>query len=509
MNKKQLLWIYLQIVSVSTVSLFIFGRLFTEPQLTIAAAAIGTVAFASIILGGLVAGSTHLYHVFNTVWRRVLSLAWPVMVEQTSRTLMRTTDVFITALFSPAAVVAIGLAELYSQFSLRIGLGLGSASIALSSQETGQEETANRDEATTQALLLGGLLGVPIAAIGVLFSEQLIALFGPAPEVVTLGGAYLAIILATAPARHLSLIGTNVLQGMGDTKTPMYINLSMNVLNIAGSFILGLGLFGAPELRVIGVGISTAAANIGGALLILIVIGGPWMSGGLRRPSNPVVSRQLIAVAAPKTFEGFAQTLVRFPFNSLLLLFGTEVNAGYQIANRIYQQLTAPLSRAYRTTASITVGQALGRGDFETARFEGWAIVSLGTITVGALGIALVVIAGPLARLFTTDPTTVAQSVGFIRAYGIAAIPYVIFISLSGALQGAGETRVPLLARLVGLVVFFLGFSYIISVIFSYGVAGVYLGIVLSYICMALIVVWWFVRGDWVERATGMIEKRK
>ena len=67
------------------------------------------------------------------VWRRVLSLAWPVMAEQTTRTLMRTVDVFVTGLFSPAAVAAVGLADLYARFPLRIGLGLGGGAIALSS----------------------------------------------------------------------------------------------------------------------------------------------------------------------------------------------------------------------------------------------------------------------------------------------------------------------------------------------------------------------------------------
>ncbi|MXR21688.1 MATE family efflux transporter, partial [Halobacterium sp. PCN9] len=56
------------------------------------------------------------------VWRRVFALAWPVMAEQTLRTLMRTVDVVVTAAISPAAVVAVGLADLYARFPLRIGL---------------------------------------------------------------------------------------------------------------------------------------------------------------------------------------------------------------------------------------------------------------------------------------------------------------------------------------------------------------------------------------------------
>jgi Na+-driven multidrug efflux pump len=38
------------------------------------------------------------------------------MVERTARTLMGTVDILVTALFSPVAVAAMGLADLYARF---------------------------------------------------------------------------------------------------------------------------------------------------------------------------------------------------------------------------------------------------------------------------------------------------------------------------------------------------------------------------------------------------------
>jgi putative MATE family efflux protein len=508
MNWPRLVRLYLQIGAVSSASLWVFGQLFSEPEFTIAAAAVAIIAFVSVVLVGFVAVSLSLYVVFQTAWKRVLGLAWPVIVEQTSRTLMRTTDVFVTALFSPAAVVAIGLSSLYAQIPLWIGLGLGSGSIALSSQETGRGSAANRDEATTQALLVGLVLGVPIAVVGVLFGAQLIALLGATPTVVEMGGQYLAIILATAPARHVQLIGANVLQGIGDTKTPMYINLFANALNIGGSVVLGVGLFGLPALRVVGVGLSTAAANVVAALLFVVVIVGPWGDAGVTRPSDHTIGRQLLVVSVPRTAEGLVVTVARFPFNALLLTFGTNVNAGYQIGTRVFQQVTAPLGRAYRVTASITTGQALGADDPDQARFGGWAILALGVLSVGTIGVVLVAAAEPLARLFTDDPQTVAEAVGFVRAYGIAATPYVVFIVLSGALQGASETRLPFLARATGMFGFFVGGTYVLGVTLGYGSLGATVGIVLSYVWMAVVGLWSFTRSDWAVRAARMMRER-
>lgn len=442
------------------------------------------------------------------LWWSVLELSVPVMVEQISRTLMRTVDVFITALFSPAAVVAIGLAELYSQFALRIGLGLGGGAIALSSQETGREGGVSRDETIAMALLLGVLLGIPLALAGIFFGDLMIAILGASEEVVALGGIYIAIILATAPARHVMLIATSALQGTGDTRTPMYINIFANLLNVVGSLVLGLGLFGAPELRVVGVGLATATANVTSASLFFAILSGPWVEAGLERPRNPVIARQLVVVGTPKTAEGFAVALARFPFNALLLVFGTEVNAGYQIGRRIYQQVTAPLSRGYKVAASIVVGQSLGRGDPREARFGGWGIAALGVLTVGGIGVLLIVAAEPVVRLFSDDPAAVRHSVDFVRTYALAGIPLVGFLSLAGALQGAGETRLPLLARATGVFGFMLGFSYVAGISFGVGPPGAYVGLGLSYVWMAAIVFWSFARSDWAGRAARMMDER-
>jgi putative MATE family efflux protein len=449
------------------------------------------------------------------VWRRVLSLSWPVMAEQTTRTLMRTVDVFVTGLLSPAAVAAVGLADLYARFPLRIGLGLGGGAIALSSQDTGRGADANRDEAVTQALVLGVLTGIPFVAFGLLFGRQAIALLGAPPRVARMGGTYLGVILATAPARHVALIGARSLQGTGDTRTPMYVNVVANVLNVVGSVALGLGSFGVPDPGVIGVGLATAGANVFTACVLVVTIavpsgrfGGPWTAASFVRPRNPVIARQLVAVSLPRIGEGLVATLAEFPFNALLLGFGTAVNAAFQIGRRAYQQVTGPLSRGYAVAANVVVGQPLGRGDPGRARLNGWAVCALGLLTVGAVGVLVALLARPFVALFTDDPATLGYAADFARTYGFAAPFLVGFTVLSGALQGASDTRTPFRARVVGTFGGLLGVSYLLGVVLGYGVLGAYVGIAASYVAMALLVVVGFRRGDWATRAATMLDER-
>jgi putative MATE family efflux protein len=448
------------------------------------------------------------------VWRRVFALAWPVMAEQTFRTAMRTTDVLVTALFSPAAVVAIGLADLYARFPLRIGLGLGGGAIALSSQDTGAGATGNRDEAVTQAILIGALAGLPFVLFGLFFGELAIDAFGrlvgerTAPEVVALGSTYLAIVFATAPARHVALVGARALQGTGDTRTPMYVNVAANSLNIVGSVALGLGLFGLPRLEVVGVGLATAGANVLTAGLLCLAIWGPRTDASFARPRDLTIAGQLLRVSAPRVAEGFGSELAEFPFNALLLGFGEVVNAGFQIGRRAYQQVTGPLSRGYNVAASVLVGQALGAGDPDEARFNGWAVAGLGVLTVGAIGGGLVVAAPRLVPLFTDDAPTVRYAVDFARVYGVAGTALACFSALSGALQGASETRVPLLARVSGMFGLFLGASWLLGRTVGLGPTGAYVGVSLAYAWMALVAIAGFRYSGWAGRAADLMAER-
>ncbi|WP_247729735.1 MATE family efflux transporter [Halovivax limisalsi] len=443
------------------------------------------------------------------VWRRVLALAWPIMAEQTTRTLMRTVDILVTATFSPAAITAIGLADIYARLPLRIGLGLGGGAIALSSQDTGRGAGTSRDEAITQAILIGALAGVPFVVGGLLLSDWAISVLGAESAVVEFGAIYLAIVMVTAPARHVGIIAARALQGTGDTVSPMIVNVIANVGNVTGSVVLGLGWFGAPDLGIVGVGLATGAANVFTAVLLVLVVASPFRDSSLVRPTDWVVTKQLVAVSTPRVAEGLVATAIEFPFNSLLLVLGTEVNAGYQVGRRVYQQITSPLGRGYNVAASIVVGQSLGAGDPDRARFEGWAITALGLATVGVIGLVLARYAPDFVAVFDPDdPATVEHAITFAAAYGIGAPFLVSYIVISGALQGAGETKIPFLARVSGLVLFYLGFSYVAAIEFDYGPAGVGAGIVGYFVWSLLVVGVGFRYGDWAGKAARMMDER-
>jgi putative MATE family efflux protein len=325
---------------------------------------------------------------FWNVWKRVFGLSWPVMAEQVLRTLMRTTDLIVAGFFSPAAVAAVGLADIYARFPLRFGIGIGDGPIALSSQDTSADATANRDQAVSQALLIGLLGGIPFILFGLLLNEYAIAVLGSLTDegamaaVVDYGSTYLMVIMVSAPAIHVNFIAARSIQGTGDTRTPMYVNGVVNALNILATIGLAFGLGPLPELGIIGIAVATAAADTLGALTFLVILGSSLNEIRYVVPRRLVITKQLILISWPRIAEGVTEMIAEFPFNAILLAFGTEVNAAYHIGRRMYQQVASPLARGYGVAANIMVGQSLGRGDGAAAYYNGLAATALSTLTV-------------------------------------------------------------------------------------------------------------------------------
>lgn len=443
-----------------------------------------------------------------SAWRRALSLTWPVATEQTFNTFMRTTDIFITAAFAPAAIAAIGLADLYTRLPLRIGLGLGSGAIALSSQDTGRDADRDRNEAITQAIILGFVAGLPFVVFGIFFSDWAIAVLGAEEAVVQLGGMYLFIVFLASPARIVGLVSAQSLQGTGDTRTPMFVNITGSILNIIGSVVLGFGIGPFPELLIVGVALATAGANVATALAFLALIGWSDTDASFTRPQTTIITRHLVSVSAPNIGGGLITMGAQFLFNAILVSFGTAVYAGYNLGRRLHQQVTGPIYRSFRTTASIVVGQEIGGGDVAEARFQGLAVAGLALGCLFVAGSALVIWAEPLVSLFTDDPDTATYGVAFARVYGALALAFGGFNVFSGLLRGGSDTRTPFYARVSGVFIFLLGISYVGGIMLGYAVVAVYVAMIVCYVYMVAIVVWAFLYGDWARRTSDMIADR-
>jgi len=449
------------------------------------------------------------------LWKEAFVLAWPVMLNHIFVTAMRTTDMILMGYFGPAAVTAVGLGDVWESIILRIGLGLGTGSISLISQESGTKTAAakaNKDLILSQVIFVSLIIGIPFIFIALLFAEEMIALLGAAPEVIELGAQYLLIIFAAAPFRIISIIAARALQGSGDTRTPMIVEVISNLINIIVSVGLALGIWFFPKIGVPGVGIGTFTAKTISAVIFILTFLSSKSEFNLKNPIKNwdfILIKQLFKVSAPKIAEGFYQSLITFPFNSIVLLFGTEAAAAYHIARRVFQQLIAPMHRAYYTVTAILSGQKIGAGKVEESKKTVEAMLILTVVSIGSFSLLIFFSSPYLVRLFGDNPETLAIAIRFLKALSIGGPVITIYGVLAGHLNGAGNTKSALYGNLLSQTLLKLGISYLLGVFFNLGLLGILIALPADFFGRALWVARKYLSDDWIAEADLMISERR
>lgn len=436
----------------------------------------------------------------TNTWGRVTELAWPAMVTGAVRVTMRTVDILVVGrVVGAVGVAAVGIADSVERLVLKLAQGLAAGTVALVSQHIGAGNRDAADRAMTQTLLLALLLGLPVAVAGWFASEPLFRLLGAEPDVVASGSTYLRIVLASAPARMAAMMAAKGIQAATDTRTPMFVRSSATVLNIALTVVLVPGLFGLPDLGVVGAAWGTAVGNGVSALAFLAVLlsgRSPVGLGAVRWEPATVV--EIVRIGAPQVVERVLYAAADVPLNAILLVFGTDANAAFQIGRRVQQYMRMP-ARGFSAASSALVGTRLGADRPKRAEDHGRGSLALSTVVsvLAAMGAA---IAAPwIAPVFVPDSSAIPLAIDWIRVMALALVFRSAYAVLRAAFQAAGYTEVPLYATMAGLATARLGTSWLVGVVLTRALWGVYLGVGLDYVVRAGITAQRFQAGRWKD----------
>ncbi len=438
-----------------------------------------------------------------------VGLAWPRILTGFAIMSKQAVDLALVGLaVGSTAVAGLAFAGAYWQVGKFLGIGLAGGTVSLVSQNYGGGESGRASTVVEQSVWLALALSIPIVAAYVAFPTRLVGLLGSDADAVRHGATYLAFVAPGVLFEYLNLIASRTYAGVGDTFTPMVMRAGGAVLNVVLSAALVLGA----GMGVAGAAIGTTVST--GVVLCLLAWGmlGRSYPGDRLEPSPvPVVVarpefdaelvRQLLAVSAPLMARRVAEGLVVFPLLWIASSFGPVVVAALEVGRRV-RALVNSFSWGFSIAASTLVGQQLGAGDEAEAEAYGAAIVRFSAVIYLAVVAVVVALAAPIADLFVSGGSEVAAATAFVRVAAVSTLALGVDGSATGALRGAGDTRWPFVASLVGRYAFALPVAAL-GTITPLAVAGLYLALLLETLVPAVINLWRFRTNRWkaVSRA--------
>ena len=438
------------------------------------------------------------------VRREVMLLAWPAVIEMILQMSVGIADMVMVGRLGAAALASVEITNRLINLSVAIFAAISTGATALVARHIGADQRLEANQVARQSLVIVALLALFVGAAGVIWAEPLtkfMLIFGSVDEqVVLLGQNYLAIIAWSMPLAMIMLAVNAILRGAGDTKTPMWVTLFINLINIIGNYILIFGKLGFPAMGVSGAALSSAISRVIGGIIVLLV---------LFKASSPIqlsfrdsylpdwaVIKRILNIGIPAALEQFVMRGGQTLYGMIVAGMGTTVIAAHAIALTA-ESLSFMPGSGFSLAAMTLAGQNLGAKNPNRAELAVTQAAKIAMTSMGIMGVVFFIWAEPLIALFTSDPEVIPLASTALRIVAVSQPALAWVMVLSGGLRGAGDTRFVLYIMAAGVWGFRVPLAYLLGITMQLGLVGAWLAMIADLFVRMILFVARFRHGGW------------
>jgi len=433
----------------------------------------------------------------TNIRQKVFSLALPVVLSSLLQRAVGIVDIFLVGGLGASAIAAVGMAQLMVFMVMSLSWGINVGVTVLVSQLWGADRRQEAAKAAYQAMLLALGGAAIITIIGVTFGGKVAALLGADAIVQGILTEYTVILFGFIVFTFALNVLSGIMHGTGDTKTPLYAVLLVNILHIAVAYPLIYGRFGCPALGVKGAAIAIAVSeSLGASFLLLRSIHKGYVK----------VSRQLelrftamaVKLGYPIFIDRLLQNAGSLVFAKVILLYGTTVYAAHQVGLAIEAFSFMP-GYGIAVAAAAMVGQNLGAGKAQDARISAYEANRLAVLLMAAMGMVFFFFSYILLRAFTNDPDVIRYGILYMKIVAFAQVPLAITMVVGGALRGAGDTGFIMFGTIAGMWFVRLPLAALLAVVVKAEIHLVWSVMILDWLVRMSLMLWRYRRVRWAR----------
>ena len=433
--------------------------------------------------------------------REVWQLVVPVILQGMVVTVVFFTDRLLIGRYDEVALASMQISGplLWSLFSVFGAFIAGT--MAVIGRAVGAKDADTARRALVSVMVFGTMVGIVVGGMCMLlrpwFADVLSGDTGTA-DVRSLAEIYMGIVLLGLPLNMIYITGVTALQADGDTQTPMWISGVQGVLNLAVSWVLLWGVGPFPEWGIFGAGVGTLVSlGIGAAGVMLALIRRRekvQLQWGIH-PSWDAL-RPILRISGPAFSEKIAFHTAFMIFAGYVGHLGMEAMTANQALIAI-ESLGFIVAHGFSVASAALVAQKLGAKESEVAEQCGWISAGLGTMVLGAIGLIFWFFPAELVGAFTDEAAIIEMAIPCLRVAAVVQPLMAITEALAGGLRGAGDTRSPLVAALVGPGLVRLVACWFLAFHLDWGLIGIWYGTSLDWLIRVIFLVIVYKRGRW------------
>ena len=418
----------------------------------------------------------------NNYYKKILRVALPAIAGLSTQMVVSLVDTAMVGRLEEAtyALAAMGIGVLATWALISFFSSLATGIHVIVARKFGQRDFISCGLTLNNSLLIALVLGVIVAAAGILFADEIAHLFAADEQVGIYAGEYIFYRFLGIPFFLISVSYRGFFFGISKTKIFMFSGALTNLLNIIFNYLFIYGAFGFPRMGLAGAGLGSTLATIFDCLFYLSIILLPAYRKAFQVFRNFKIDKNIISaiikISLPVSFQN-ALILVGFlSFVSITGLIGTIEQASTQaVISTLFISFLPCFG--FGIAVQTLVGNNLGARKYMLAKIYGFETAKVATIYTILLGIIFIIIPEYVLLIITTNKVIIEVATPVLRIAGFAQIFYGIGIVLANGLQAAGRTVYVMNSEIITNLLLFVPLSYFL---------GVYLGLGLYWAWVAL-----------------------
>ena len=313
--------------------------------------------------------------------RTLVGLSLPVLFSLTAEPITALVDTaFISSLgVVSLAALGVGTTALSSLFWMFNFLGVGTQTEI--AQAFGRGETKGVKKTLSSALLLALLFGILLIILIGPGASWLAGLLGASGSVQSQAASYMKIRVFGAPAVLLTLVSFGALRGQQDMKSPLWVALGVNILNLILDWFMIFGRGPFPVMGVTGSALASTISQWLGAGASILLAAGKF---GLTRQITLRETSRLLTVGGDMFVRtGLLNLFLAYTTRTANNL-GADAGAAHQVIRQMWV-FTALALDAFAAAVQSLVGYFIGQGSVSLAKH----VSRIGFVWSIATGVAL------------------------------------------------------------------------------------------------------------------------
>jgi putative MATE family efflux protein len=389
----------------------------------------------------------------GNITRHIIVFAIPLLLGNIFQQLYNMVDTWVVGNFvSNEAFSAVGSVGPICNMLIGFFLGLSSGAGVVISQFYGARRYQEVEDTVHTAILLTGLMALAFMVVGNIMTPAMLRLMNTPEEVFPESEAYLRIYFTGVSGLMFYNIGSGILRAVGDSTRPFYFLVVSALLNVGLDLLFVLVL----DMGVSGVALATVLSQGISAILILITL---MFSDSCiklklyRLRIHWSMLRKICTVGIPAALQMTITSFSNVFVQSYINYFGADCMSGWTTYSKVDQLIFLPM-QSIALASTTFVGQNLGKNQPERARKGVRNALLIALASTAIMMIPVIIFAAPIVRFFNAKPEVVEFGTVFLHWITPFYILCVFNQVYSGALRGAGNSKVPMIIMLTSFVAF-------------------------------------------------------